>query len=312
MTHKSKLPLIVIVGPTAVGKTSVSIKLAQRFNGEIVSADSCQLYRGMDIGTAKPTLEERQYVPHHLLDVADPDENWSLGVYQKEAYRTIDAIHGRAKLPILVGGTGQYIRSIVEGWQIPSQQPDLELRNALIHWAEDIGPEGLHERLSRLDSEAASHIEPRNVRRTVRAFEVIFKKGKRFSELRSKQECRYRVNIMGIRRSREELYTRVDQRIGQMLDGGLVNEVQGLLNTGYSQKLSSMSAIGYREFVQYLQSEISYEEAVVLMKRNTRTFVRRQANWFKPDDPRITWFLSNEHLADDMEELIKRWLDENE
>ncbi|MEA3325735.1 MAG: tRNA (adenosine(37)-N6)-dimethylallyltransferase MiaA [Chloroflexota bacterium] len=312
MNHKSKLPLIIIVGPTAAGKTAVSIDLAQRFSGEIVSADSCLLYRGMDIGTAKPTKEERQCVPHHLIDVADPDESWSLGVYQREAYRAIDAIHERAKLPFLVGGTGQYIRSIIEGWQIPSQQPDLELRKALTHWAEDIGAEGLHERLSRLDSEAAAKIEPRNLRRTVRAFEVIFKKGKRFSELRSKQVCRYSVNIMGIQRSREELYARVDQRIDQMLDGGLVNEVRELLNLGYSPKLSSMSAIGYREIIQYLQGEISYEEVVVLMKRNTRTFIRRQANWFKPDDPRITWFFANEHLADEMETLIRRRLSEIE
>ena len=312
MNDISKQPLIVIIGPTASGKTSVSIDLAQRFNGEIVSADSCQLYRRIDIGTAKPPLEERNAVPHHLIDVAEPDERWSLGVYQKEAYCAIDAIHERSKLPFLVGGTGQYIRSIIEGWQIPSQEPDLDLRAALTHWAEDIGAEGLHERLSRLDPKAASQIEPRNLRRTVRALEVIYKKGIRFSELRRKQICRYRVKLMGIQRSREELYTRVDQRIEQMLESGLVNEVRGLLNSGYSPELASMSAIGYREIIQYLQGEISYEEAVVLIKRNTRIFIRRQANWFKPDDPRITWFSANDNLVDEMEVLIRRWLDENE
>ncbi len=311
MTHKSKLPLIVIVGPTAAGKTAVSIDLAQRFDGEIVSADSCLLYRGMDIGTAKPTKDERLCVPHHLIDVAAPDESWSLGIYQREAYHAIDAIHRRAKLPFLVGGTGQYIRSIIEGWQIPSQEPDLDLRNALISWSEDIGAEGLHERLSRLDPEAANRIEPRNLRRTVRAFEVIIKKGKRFSELRSKQICRYRVKIMGVQRSREDLFGRVDQRIEQMLDGGLVDEVRGLLNSGYSPKLSSMSAIGYREIIQYLQGDITYEEAVVLMKRNTRILIRRQANWFKPDAPHITWFLANDQIVDEMEALIRRWLGEN-
>ncbi len=281
MTNTSKLPLIVIVGPTAVGKTAVSIELAQRFDGEIVSADSCLLYRGMDIGTAKPTLEERQSILHHLVDVADPDENWSLGVYQKEAYRVIDDIHRHGKLPFLVGGTGQYVRSIIEGWEIPSQEPDHELRHALEHWADHIGAEGLHQRLSQLDPDAASRIEPRNLRRTVRAFEVIFKTGTRFSDLRKKQECRYAVKILGIQRPREELYDRVDLRIEKMMENDLVDEVKSLLNMGYSQNHPAMSAIGYREVIQHLLGDISFEEAVALIKRNTRTFVRRQANWFK-------------------------------
>jgi len=302
--------VIVIVGPTCSGKTHLGILLAKILNSEILSADSRQFYKKLNIGTAKPTKDERLCVPHHLIDVAAPDESWSLGIYQREAYHAIDAIHRRAKLPFLVGGTGQYIRSIIEGWQIPSQEPDLDLRNALISWSEDIGAEGLHERLSRLDPEAANRIEPRNLRRTVRAFEVILKKGKRFSELRSKQICRYRVKIMGVQRSREDLFGRVDQRIEQMLDGGLVDEVRGLLNSGYSPKLSSMSAIGYREIIQYLQGEITYDEAVILLKRNTHILVRRQANWFKPDDPYITWFLANEQIVDEMEVLIRRWLGE--
>jgi len=310
MSNLLKSPLIVILGPTAVGKTSVSIELAQKFDGEIISADSCLLYRGMDIGTAKPTLVERQGIPHQLIDVADPDESWSLGVYQREAYRVIDDIHRRGKLPFLVGGTGQYIRSIIEGWQIPKQEPDFQLRQALEHWADAIGAEGLHDRLSHLDPEAASQIEPRNLRRTVRAFEVILKTGKRFSELRRKQVCRYVTLILGIQRSREELYARVDIRIEKLLESGLVEEVQKLLNLGYSPELPSMSAIGYREIIQYLQGDITYEEAVTMIKRNTRILVRRQANWFKKDDPRITWFMADNEIVEKMDERIRRWLGE--
>jgi tRNA dimethylallyltransferase len=305
-----KHPLIVIVGPTAVGKTSISIDLAKRFEGEIVSADSRLLYRGMDIGTAKPTPEERAGIPHTLVDVADPDESWSLALYQHEAYRVIDDIHSRGKLPFLVGGTGQYIRSIIEGWQIPPQKPDYHLRDALNHWAEEIGAEALHDRLKTIDTDAAANMDYRNVRRVVRALEVIFRTGERFSDLRRKQQCRYRPIILGIKRPREALYERVDKRIEMMLDAGFVDEVKSLLDQGYAPDLPTLSAIGYGEIIQYLQGDISYDEAVLLIKRNTRTFVRRQANWFKPDDPRITWFKAGEDLAKEMETEIRRRLDE--
>ncbi len=309
MIEKTKHPLIVILGPTAVGKTRVSITLAQRLDGEVVSADSRLLYRGMDIGTAKPTQKEMESVPHHLIDVTDPDQTWSLALYQKAAYQTIDAIHQRGNLPFLVGGTGQYIRSIIEGWRIPPQRPDLHLRDALNHWAEEIGPEAFHTRLSTLDPEAAENMDHRNVRRVVRALEVIFKTGERFSDLRRKQVCPYRPIILGISRSREALYARVDRRIEQMLANGLAAEVQGLLDAGYSPDLPSMSAIGYREITQYLQGEITLEEAVALIKRKTRIFVRRQANWFKPTDPRITWFQADQDLVVQMEAFIRRQLD---
>ena len=309
---RRKPPLVVIVGPTAVGKTSVSIQLAQHLNGEIVSADSRQLYREMDIGTAKPTLDELQAVRHHLINVADPDERWSLAIYQREAYRNIDEILGRGKLPFLVGGTGQYIRSIIEGWRIPPQKPDYDLRDVLNHWADDIGAEALHERLARLDPQAASKIDYRNLRRIVRALEVIFKTGERFSDLRRKQEPRYDNIILGIERSREELYERVDQRIERMLADGLVDEVRVLLAQGYSPELATMSAIGYNEIIQYLKGVLTFDEAVALIKHNTRVFVRRQANWFKPDDPRITWFRAGEDLVADMEEMSRKRLEDEQ
>lgn len=308
MTENKKEPLVVIVGPTAVGKTSVSIALAQRLNGEIVSGDSRLLYRGMNIGTAKPSIEEQDGIPHHLIDVADPDERWSLAIYQREAYRIINDIHARGKLPFLVGGTGQYIRSIIEGWNIPPQRPDYKLREALNTWAEKIGAEGLYEGLKMIDPEAAEKMDYRNLRRTVRALEVIFKTGQRFSDLRGKQECPYTPIVLGIERSRDELYERVDQRIENMLNNGLVEEVRGLLDAGFSPNLSTMSAIGYAEIIQYLMGKISLEDAVTLIKRNTRTFVRRQANWFKPDDPRIQWFEASTDLVEKMEAFIRRKL----
>ena len=312
MSERTKEPLIVILGPTAVGKTSVAINLATRLDGEIVSADSRQLYRKMDIGTAKPTEVELKAVPHHMIDVADPDDQWNLAIYQREAYRIIDAIHQKGKLPFLVGGTGQYIRSIIEGWLIPPQRPDVALRETLNRWAEKIGAEGLYRRLKMIDPEAASNIDYRNLRRSVRALEVIFKTGERFSELRNRQECPYEPIILGIERPREELYERVDQRIEEMLEAGLVEEVRSLLEQGYSPDLRTMSAIGYDEIIQYLQGEISYEEAVTLIKRNTRTFVRRQANWFKPDDPRITWVEASNEMVDRMETIIRRRLNDLE
>lgn len=315
MNNTLKQPLVIIVGPTAVGKTALSLALAGRLSGEIVSADSRLLYRGMDIGTAKPTEAEMKAIPHHLIDMAEPDDVWSLGIYQRETYKVIDQIHKRGNLPFLVGGTGQYVRSIIEGWRIPPQEPDYHLRDAITHWAEIIGPEGLHERLERLDPAAASKIDYRNLRRTVRALEVIFKTGERFSDLRQKQSPRYRPLTVGINRPREILYQRVDQRIEQMLAKGLVGEVEGLLEAGYSPDLPTMSAIGYGEIIQYLQGEISLDEAVALIKRNTRIFVRRQANWFKVDDDRIAWFMIHEDndegdVIDSMEAYIRRNLND--
>lgn len=305
-------PLIVIVGPTAVGKTVVSISLAKRLDGEVVSADSRLFYRGMDIGTAKPTAEEMAGVPHHLIDVASPDETWSLAVFQRKAYRAIDSINERRKLPFLVGGTGQYVRAIIEGWHIPTQKPDYGLRDALTHWADEIGSEAFYERLKSLDAEAAANIDHRNVRRVVRALEVIFKTGERFSDLRRKQDCPYEPVILGLTRPREDLYQRVDQRIELMLKQGLVDEVRGLLDQGYSPELPTMSAIGYGEIIQFLQGKIDLDEAITLIKRNTRTFVRRQANWFKPSDPRITWFEAGGSVVEKMEEYLRKKLKNGE
>ncbi len=308
MSSESAFPLVVILGPTAVGKTEIAIRLAERMNGEIVSADSRLLYRRMDIGTAKPSPEERARVHHHLIDVAEPDEVWSLAVYQREAFRVISEIQARNRLPFLVGGTGQYIRAVVEGWTIPKVKFDPHLREVLENWAEQIGHDGLHERLAVLDKKAAAEIDYRNLRRTIRALEVIFRTGRRFSTQRRKEPPPYRILQFGLIRSRKELYTRVDARIEAMLAAGLVEEVKDLLRQGYSPDLPVLSAIGYREIIKHLQGKISLDEAVTLMKRHTRQFIRRQANWYKRDDPNIHWFRVGSGVVEDMERIVRFWL----
>jgi tRNA dimethylallyltransferase len=301
-------PLVVILGPTAVGKTEIAIQLAERLGGEIVSADSRLFYRGMDIGTAKPTLAQRQRVAHHLIDVAEPDEAWSLARFQREARTQIFSIQSRGRLPFLVGGTGQYVRAVVEGWQPPESLPDPELRRALEAWALEIGRQGLYERLERLDPKAAAGIDYRNLRRTVRALEVIFTTGRLFSEQRGSGPVLYHLVRIGLTRPRTEIYARIDARIQEMFEAGLVEEVQALLSKGYTPDLPGFSAIGYREVAAFLRGENSLEEAKQQMKRATRVFVRRQANWFKVDDPRITWFLLNGETVDEIEAFIRHWL----
>ena len=287
--HNSHPPLIVILGPTAVGKTSLSIQLAERVGGEIVSADSRLFYRGMDIGTAKPTVEERKLVPHHLIDVAYPDDIWSLGRYKKVALGIISDIHSRKKIPILVGGTGQYIRAITEGWVVPKLKSDLYLREVLLKWVDRIGVNGLHSRLETIDPQAASKIAPNNVRRTIRALEVIFHTGKRFSELRLREPVPYLIVQIGLSRPREMLYQRIDERVDAMIEAGFVDEVRRLLEKGYSPDLPSLSAIGYGQIIAYLNGEMTIEDAVASIKQMTRHLVRRQANWFKYSDSEIIW-----------------------
>jgi len=283
-------PLVVIVGPTAVGKTTLAIEAARRLGGEIVSADSRLFYAGMDIGTAKPTPVERGLVPHHLIDVATPARQWSLVEFQAAAHQAIESIHSRKRLPFLVGGTGQYIQAVIEGWQAPQQQPDIHMRLALENWGREIGPEELYKRLRMLDEPAADHIEPRNLRRIVRALEVIFTTGRRFSDQKQKHDSPYSLCIIGLTRPRPELYSRVDARIDQMVRDGFLDEVKGLLERGYPPDSPAFSAIGYREMAGVIRGTISLDEAVALMKRLTRQFIRRQSNWFKASDPRIHWF----------------------
>jgi tRNA dimethylallyltransferase len=306
--ERLKIPLVVILGPTAVGKSEIAIQLAKRFEGEIVSADSRLFYRGMDIGTAKPTRQERMSVPHHLIDVADPDEIWNLALFQLEANKAIHKIYMNHHLPFLVGGTGQFVRSIIEGWRIPSVEPNPHLREVLTLWSNRMRASELHSKLSALDPQAANSIDPTNIRRTIRALEVILTTGRRFSDQKSSGNRLYDSLMVGLTLPRVELYQRIDDRITRMFGLGFIDEVQRLLDSGYSPDLPTLSAIGYGEIVAYFQGKITLDEAIMLMKRRTRTFVRRQANWFKKNDPDIHWFQVNKETREEIEKLIGNWL----
>jgi tRNA dimethylallyltransferase len=308
MTLTAKPPLILIVGPTAVGKTELAIALAERLNGEIISADSRLFYRGMDIGTAKPAPDEMERVPHHLIDIADPDENLSLAVFQQKATEMIQTIHARNKLPFLVGGTGQYIRAVTQGWTPPEVVPDEKLRKELEAHAAEKGIYWLHDKLKYMDPDAAEKIDARNFRRTVRALEVILTTGRKFSEQRKQGESPYQLITIGLFRPRSELYERVDRRIDTMFENGFLDEVKRLLAKGYSPSLPTLSAIGYRECIRVLQGELTLEEARAEIRRATRIFVRRQANWFKESDPEIHWFRVEEEVLVQIEDFIRNSL----
>ena len=300
--------LIVIVGPTAVGKTALALALAEELGGEIVSADSRQVYRYMDIGTDKPTPAQRRRVPHHLIDVVEPDQPFTLAQYQEMAYAAINGILARGKLPFLVGGSGLYVKAVVEGWRIPRVEPKKELREELYRQAEESGYEALHSRLRELDPIAARDIDPRNVRRVVRALEVVLSTGQPFSRLRGKSPPPYRILQIGLTLERRELYRRIDERVERMMRQGLVDEVRGLMERGYGLHLPSMSGLGYREIGLYLQGQLSLEEAVRLIKRNTRRFVRHQYNWFSLKDPHIHWFQAKEGVYERVKAFILAWL----
>ncbi|MCP4357753.1 MAG: tRNA (adenosine(37)-N6)-dimethylallyltransferase MiaA [Chloroflexi bacterium] len=281
-----KKPLLVLAGQTAVGKTTLSLKLAAAVNGEIISADSRLFYRGMDIGTAKPTPAEQAEVPHHLIDICDPNETMTLGEYQRLAYRTIEMVLGNGRVPILVGGTGQYVKAVVEGWGIPEVAPQPELRAVLTQ----LGGGELYRWLTRLDPAAAVKMDPRNVRRTVRALEVTLISGRPISELQIKTPPPYHICQVGLFRPRELLYERIDDRVDQMMVQGLLPEVMGLQEAGYGRELPSMSGLGYKQLHTYLVGEMALDEAVERIKFETHRFARHQATWFRQDDPTITWF----------------------
>lgn len=303
--EKDRSPLLVIVGPTAVGKTGLSLQLAARFGGEIVSADSRLFYRGMDIGTAKPTTAERATIPHHLIDICHPHETITLGEYQQMAYETIDAIHARGRLPLLVGGTGQYVKAVVEGWGIPRVAPRPRLRKALARVG---GPE-LARWLAHLDPAAAARIDPRNVRRVIRALEVTLVAGRPITALQRKSPPPYDSCMIGLHRHREALYRRIDERVDQMMAAGLLQEVEGLRDAGYGRRLPAMSGLGYRQLWAYLADEMSLEEAVERIKFETHRFARQQATWFRRDDPAITWFEMEEGVTTAVIEFVEKWLD---
>lgn len=291
-TEDSHLPLIAVVGPTASGKTALAVALAGRLRARIaceaVAADSRQIYRLMDVATAKPTRTECALLPHHLIDVVWPDQAYTLAEYQRDATAAIADIHARGRLPLLVGGTGLYVRAVVDGLAIPEVAPQPELRAALEAEARDGGAVALHARLATLDPEAARRIDARNVRRVIRALEVCLATGRPFSEQQGARPTPYRTVLLGLNMPREALYERADRRVDAMMAAGLVDETRALVERGYGWSLPSMSSLGYREMGAYLRGEATLADAVTRLKLDTHAYIRRQLTWFRPD-ARIAW-----------------------
>lgn len=300
-------PLVVITGPTATGKSEVGVLVAEQVGGEIISADSMLLYRHMDIGTAKPTLVERRGIPHHMIDIAEPDQDYSVALYQKEARHLITNILARRNLPILVGGTGLYIRSVIDPYDFGAAAGEPALRERFLIEAEQDGHDKLHQHLSEVDPDAAARLHPRDVRRVIRALEVYYLTGRpasSYMKLNQYHRPLYRLFMFGLNMERASLYRRIEQRVDKMLAAGLVEEVQSLLERGYRKELNAMRSLGYKEIAAYLTGEISLEEAVELLKRNTRRFAKRQLTWFRRDE-RIKWldiekFGSSEAIAQEI------------
>ena len=280
-----KPKVIVICGPTGIGKTSVGIELAEKFGGEIVSADSMQIYRYMDIGTAKPTVEEKKCIPHHMIDIVDPDEDYDAVQFSKQARAIIAELDSRDRLPFVVGGTGFYIKALLHGI-FQSKPVDPQIRNRLKQEAEENGSGFLFERLKKIDPAAAGRIHPNDSYRIIRALETIESSGKTISEHHQNHgfaDDPFTALKIGLQLDRQNLYARIDKRVDLMIEAGIVEEVTKLLEMGYAADLKSMQSIGYRHVVEFLEEKLSWDECVRTLKRDTRRFAKRQFTWFGAD-----------------------------
>jgi tRNA dimethylallyltransferase len=300
--------LVAIVGPTGVGKSRLALDLAQALDGEIVSADSRQVYRYMDIGTAKPTKKELSLVPHHLIDILSPDEDFGLAQYQKLADEAIADIQKRGKRAILVGGSGLYVWVVVEGWKIPKVVPDLKLRRKLEEKAAREGRSGLYQELAQVDPVAAQRIDPGNIRRIIRALEVYRGAEAPISRLQLKTKPLYETLMIGLTADRAELYRRIDLRVDEMIELGLVDEVKGLMDKGYALSLPAMSGIGYKQIGLYLRGELTLATAIQQIKFETHRLVRHQYSWFRLKDDRIRWFDIEKGADSEIKTLVTRFI----
>lgn len=275
--------VVVIAGPTASGKTDLAVELALKVNGEIISADSMQIYRGMNIGTAKPTIEERRGIPHHMLDIVNPDEDYSVARFKEDAIACIKDIINRGRTPIIAGGTGLYINSLVYNITFSDIITDWEYRNELNRISEEQGPQVLYERLQKVDPKSAELIHPNNIKRVIRALEVYKTTGKPISEYKEASRSvppSYEFLVYGLRVERDKLYQRIDNRVDKMIDMGLYEEVEELLNNGYSPKLVSLQGIGYKEIISAILGKCALSETIENIKKGTRHFAKRQTTWF--------------------------------
>ena len=312
IVRSESTPLLCIVGPTAVGKTRLAVALARRFGGEIINADSRQVYRFMDIGTAKPTQVERSQAPHHLLDILDPDEDFSLGNFLSLARNEVQLIHQRGRIPIVAGGTGQYVWALLEGWQVPKAPPDPAFRKAKELEAEQHGALALHRELQSIDPERAAQLDPRNVRRVIRALEVHHTTHVRPSAFAPRGEPMGDWLMIGLNLDRHELYRRIDERVERMVEAGFEEEVKRIAEMGYPMGKGSLASPGYRELGQYLAGEISLDQAVQKTMHQTHRMARRQYTWFKRNDPRINWLdAGSPDLETRAGELVESFLSNN-
>ncbi|SHG95174.1 tRNA (adenosine(37)-N6)-dimethylallyltransferase MiaA [Tepidibacter thalassicus] len=292
----NKIPLIIIAGPTAVGKTSLSIEIAKNFNTDIISADSMQIYKYMDIGTAKITKEEMQGIKHYLIDEITPDVEFSVAEFQNRAKRYINEIYSNKKIPLVVGGTGLYINSLIYNMDFTSTKSNNELRNELQREVEKYGVEYLHEKLKELDLESALRIHPNNVKRVIRAIEVCLNGKDKIGDFKKdlKINTNYHPIFIVLNRDRNILYERINKRVDIMINSGLIEEVKKLINMGYTEDMTSMKGIGYKEIIKYLKGEYSLDEAIYIIKRDSRRYAKRQITWFKRYDI-ANWFNLDEY-----------------
>lgn len=302
------LSLVAVVGPTAVGKSALALHLATEFGGEIVNADSRQFYRGLDIGTAKPSAEDLAAVPHHLIDCLDPSESMTLAGFLDLALGAIKGISARGRLPILVGGTGQYVWALVEGWDVPRVEPDQALRLELEGVAEAEGHQALETRLRALNPDAADRIDSRNVRRMIRAIEVTMAPSAAPEREREDVSSGLNALLIGLTARREFIYERVDRRIDEMIANGWLSEVRGLMASGDFAAWPSSSSIGYRELISHLQYVRNLDEAIALTKKSTRRLVRHQYGWFKLTDERIKWHDVEDEPVAEISTLVRDWM----
>ena len=299
-----KKPLIILTGPTAVGKTDLSIKLAKAVNGEIISADSMQVYKKMDIGTAKIMPEEMDGVPHYLIDVLDPKEDFHVVLFQKLAKEAMEEIYAKGKVPIITGGTGFYIQALLYDIAFDNNDGDMAYREELEELAREKGAEYLHNMLAEIDEEAAKSIHANNIKRVIRAIEFHKQTGRKISEHNEEERQKvspYNFVYFVLNNDRQVLYERIEKRVDIMLEQGLVAEVEALYKEGYDSNLVSMQGLGYKEILAYLKGECTLEEAVYILKRDTRHFAKRQLTWFKREKE-ITWVNKNEF--DSEEEIL--------
>ncbi|MBV7276754.1 tRNA (adenosine(37)-N6)-dimethylallyltransferase MiaA [Clostridiaceae bacterium UIB06] len=304
--------LFILAGPTAVGKTDISIKIAKRLNGEIISADSMQIYKYMDIGSAKVTEEEMQGVPHHLIDIVKPQEIFNVSQYKKMAKEAIDNIYERQKIPMLVGGTGLYINSLIYNYDFTEASVDENYRNCLQELAQTNGKEYVHNLLRDIDIESYNRLFPNDLKRVIRALEVFKLTGKTISQFNAENDIYdipYNVYYFVLTMDREKLYDRINKRVDIMLEKGLIDEVKKLKSMGYTADMQSMKGIGYKEILYYLDGEISLEEAIYQIKKGSRNYAKRQLTWFRKDQ-RVKWINKDEFAneSDIIEHIIQSFL----